>query len=386
VKGIVAVAGMVAGGACGQADSGEPSLSTRIDTINGTPHVVSEGAPVEWQLRRLFRIGSLDEQTTAFGQIRSVLLDDDGSILVADVMANQVTVFDSSGVFSHLLGRQGAGPGEFGIPYSLGWLGDSVAVMDWRNARIGLFAKAGAWLGSWRWQPMTGPQFQLLNGSPRDLYAPVYVTSSNGGQVEYLHLGYPPAHDTILVPGPPARPPTGPRCQYPNQGGIEFFGIPFGPQLMFSGGTGPSILVGWSGDYRIAEIGPLNDTLKVIDRVRAPIPISDEEWMDRTARYRRVKTEYPGTICDPDEQPRPASKPAFRWFGLDSRGRLWVEAYSAEGFVFDVFDEVGRLLASVAAPERHSAVHPVLRDSRLAVVSRDSMNVNYVDVYEVIRN
>ena len=108
--------------------------------------------------------------------------------------------------------------------------------------------------------------------------------------------------------------------------------------------------------YRIAHITQVGDTVRIIERTLAAVPISDAEWDERTYRYRRVREDHPGAECEPSEQPRPASKPLFRWIGQSMDQRLWVEVYTPAGFVFEVFDPAGRLIGQLPAPTRDRRV------------------------------
>jgi len=123
------------------------------------------------------------------------------------------------------------------------------------------------------------------------------------------------------------------------------------------------------------------DTVRLTRRLRDPIPIRDDEWEERTRRYRNIKSEYPGTVCEPDRQPRPPAKPAFRWFGLDDVGQLWVEVYCDDGFTFEVFDSSGALIGSMRARHRDSRITPYVGQDRVVVVTRDTLDVHYVEVY-----
>jgi hypothetical protein len=310
-----------------------------------------------------------------------VVLDSESSIFVADVLASRIVVFDSTGRYVRTIGHKGAGPGEFEQPYSLGWLGDTLLVLDPRNARIGKFSKTGQWLGMWRWQPLTGGQIHLSNGSISDVYAPFLHRPHAGGGIAYLRFAATGSADTMQTPQAPAQAPSGPVCHYPNDGGIEFFGIPFGPELHISGGLDGTLLAGWSASYQIAHVSAHADTTLLIRRLLDPIPVTDSEWEARTRRYRNLTKEYPGTVCEPDHQPRPPHKPAFRWFGLDLDGRLWVEVHTEAGFTFEVFDSTGTLIGAMAAPDRDPQVPPYIGRGRLAAVARDSLDVHYIEVY-----
>ncbi len=383
------IAFLLAGGsvvtvACLRDVPAESRLRIEIDTVGHVQRIVSSGIPPQWTLSEVARIGSVIDGPAAFGRVRSIVLDGAGNVYVADEQAARIQVFDTTGQYVRTIGARGAGPAEFQTPYSLGWFGDTLAVLDPRNARIGRFLRQGAWMGSWRWQPLSGPNIHLLNGSPRDLYAPVLRRFAAGAGQTFVYVDGPTLGDTMAMPARPKTASTGPICRYPNEGGIEFFGIPFGPELHVAGGPDKTLFVGWSAVYRIAQITQLGDTVRVIERTLAAVPISDAEWDERTSRYRRMREDHPGAECEPSEQPRPASKPSFRWIGQSMDHGLWVEVYTPEGFVFEVFDPTGRLIGRLPAPTRDRRVPPVTSGDRLAIVARDSLDVQYVELYRVM--
>ncbi len=66
---------------------------------------------------------------------------------------------------------------------------------------------------------------------------------------------------------------------------------------------------------------------------------------------------------------------------FDPEGRMWVEALSASGRSWDVFDREGRLLGTLPAPERSDRVQPFVRNEHLYLVRTDSLDVQHVEVY-----
>ncbi|WP_331054120.1 6-bladed beta-propeller [Longimicrobium sp.] len=84
----------------------------------------------------------------AFGLVGDVAVAPDGRAFVLDVLNHQVGVFTGSGERSALLGRRGAGPGEFMGPVALAWddAGTGLYVLDERRQGIDHFDAAhGAW-------------------------------------------------------------------------------------------------------------------------------------------------------------------------------------------------------------------------------------------------
>jgi hypothetical protein len=86
---------------------------------------------------------------SAFGLVGDVAMAKDGRMFVLDVLNHQVGVFSASGERSALLGRRGAGPGEFIGPVALAWddAGTGLYVLDERRQGIDVFDSEDA---TWR--------------------------------------------------------------------------------------------------------------------------------------------------------------------------------------------------------------------------------------------
>ncbi|MEK9500879.1 hypothetical protein WI372_07815 [Gemmatimonadota bacterium DH-20] len=79
-----------------------------------------------------------------FGWLRSATLAPDGAVVVADGQAQQVRLYDREGRFSHLLAREGEGPGEVQRVSAVRYLGgDTVAIYDIRWPRLTLVSLEG---------------------------------------------------------------------------------------------------------------------------------------------------------------------------------------------------------------------------------------------------
>ncbi len=114
------------------------------------------------------------------------------------------------------------------------------------------------------------------------------------------------------------------------------------------------------------------------------LPISDAEWAEGTVAYQDfLETWGRGSRCNPKEQQRPETKPAVRSFFFDPNGRLWVEVYTTTGFAFEVFDREGRLVGTVPVMERDESVEPHVRGDRMVLVEKDSLDVQYVRVFDI---
>lgn len=91
-------------------------------------------------------------ETSTLGLVGDAALDDDGRMVVLDVAAKRVGVFDRHGSVVRSLGREGRGPGEFIGPMALALRnGGRLYVLDRINRRVEMFeVDSGARIGSFQ--------------------------------------------------------------------------------------------------------------------------------------------------------------------------------------------------------------------------------------------
>jgi hypothetical protein len=353
-----------------------------VDTVAGVEHRRNSGDPVLLSVDRIARIGAVEEGPAAFGRIRSVIADENGHVYVADNIAGEVRVFDESGTHLSSFGRRGGGPGEFEDLYSLAWLGSRIAVMDPGNARIGLFTRDGTWVSGIRHYPLTGPGtlIRLHPAGKAGFYAP--VIDSRRPDLPFVRIASEGAADTIGAPGPPADAPRfWVRCERPD-GGIQGISVPDAPTTVFGfPPSGDRVAVAWTAAYRIALLDSAGDTVRIVERIAASLSYPDSVWSEAMRPLREVHEEYPGTRCDPPNPDRPAPRSALRSIAFTDVGTMCVEAATASGFAWDIFDQEGRLVGSAPAPARDTSVPVYVSRDRLYQVETDDLGVQYVAVY-----
>lgn len=140
----------------GEADR---SQTARVDSLaSGRVVVTNTGTPnwpsqTAWRLEEDLRIGTASNSGPAveqFGSIASIAADSRGRIYVLDRMSHDIKVFRSDGTFSHTIGREGQGPGEFAFPNAAAvGTGDTIWVVDDGTARYSAFAPDGSFLTSY---------------------------------------------------------------------------------------------------------------------------------------------------------------------------------------------------------------------------------------------
>jgi hypothetical protein len=109
------------------------------------------------QLREELRIVS--SETTpgmALTPVAALMELPDGRVVTLHTAECVLRVFDASGKLLRVVGRKGAGPGEFNRPTGLGRLGDTLWVKDDGARRYVLFSPAFVEIGTVRWPTGVG--------------------------------------------------------------------------------------------------------------------------------------------------------------------------------------------------------------------------------------
>ncbi|MDX2475509.1 MAG: 6-bladed beta-propeller [Candidatus Krumholzibacteria bacterium] len=98
------------------------------EVIDGVPHVKNGSTPTggvqALRMNELWRVGGEDDEEILFGLTPKVCTDDKGQVYVLDSQLSQVLVFSPDGKLSHILFREGDGPGEVRQPRDMFVLGD----------------------------------------------------------------------------------------------------------------------------------------------------------------------------------------------------------------------------------------------------------------------
>ena len=372
---------LLLGGACRPSDEIPAALRVTIDSSGAYPIVRSLGVAPRWTAAQVLVLGA-PGGPTEFGSVRSVLLDQAGSLYVVDPSRRTLSIFDSTGRFVRQLGRDGAGPGEYRDPYSVAWVDGQLALLDPGNTRLGLYDSTGRWERSWPAPGITGDQVvRLYRAAPT---AWTHGARPAGAQLEGIFIRYTAAGpaDTLPFIRPASGLASGRLCQRPDQG-ITFFDAPFGAALLQIPTPAGTRALALSTAYRIAFLDPAGDTVGVIEREIPPTPVSNAEWEEANAGWLKFRRDWPTATCDGREFSRPAAKPPLAWLFYDDRGRLWVETVTPDGPRYDVFAESGALLGSVAGLPASGGVDPSVAGQRVAIVGKDSADTPIVRVFRL---
>jgi hypothetical protein len=398
----------IALGACDgdRPDVGQVAWTTTVDSTGDTVVVRISGEVPASQVRRLvpeLEVGAeegAEEET--FGEVGNVLASLDGGLIVHDIGAPAVRVFDPTGTFVRTIGGKGAGPGEYQWVNGIVRLPDGrLALWDATGSRFNLYVGDSAFQRSWRadfsrtfghrlvWGDDSGDLFAYAvlardPADPRRREEGVVRVDSSGqvrDSIPYLSWQEDPK---------PAQ------ASSADGGSNMTWGIPFGggnqTRRMRNGG----VVSGFGDPYVFYILSPGSKPLRV-EREHAPVPVSETE-----ARERRAAIEFHLRRVDPawtwSGTPFPSVKAAYEDLAVGGDGRIWVAVSMPDQpipagdipppakdapppfttrapRVYDVYSPEGRLLGRIALPPRLE-LHG-MRGDQVWGVRRDSLDVEY---------
>lgn len=391
---IAAAAALLCAACAADGDAGRDAFTVRDSA--GIRIAESSGpawqAGEEWRLsdEPILEVGMLDGPPAyQFAIIVGAARTRDGGVVVADEQAKEVRWFGPDGRHLRTAGREGSGPGEFKTLDGLARLrGDTVALNDWRNARITAFDPEGTFAGDapMPWEPSTGiPRLSgaLDDGSLLFVQSPAFTPGSetglvrNPGKVSRVAR---PANESIVV----AQTLGADMFVTAMGDGISVTSLPFG-RASYLAATGDGFWIGNSDSYEIVRHAA-DGTPTLAVRRAAPSRAVSAEALTRQIEDR---TSWITDDARRSEQvralramPLPNAVPAFSDLKSSTDGFLWVREYDVEADAppaWSVFEPEGRLLGTVTTPPGFR-VHEIGPDYVLGVW-RDDLDVPFVRVY-----
>jgi sugar lactone lactonase YvrE len=364
--------------------AGRTQSESGVAVVGNESHGVwaNEG---KWRVVEEARIGSLDgEVPDAFANVIDVKIDALGRVWVADAQLHQLQIFDAQGKHVRSVGRRGAGPEEFGNIAGMAWAPDNrLWVLDAGNARFAVYDTAGKLVS-------TKPRNSVITTSPwpgrfddrgrmYDLAGEVRPDASVLPLiVRFDSTGQP--RDTFRLPRFEPEVFSISSGTRTNQT-ITQVGVPFAGRQAWSIDPHGNVWVANTARYRIERHAFTGEVGRIIERKPRPVPVTRAERDRMLASYPDF-TRRGGKM---DVSRIPDHHPALINFLFDDAGNLWVipEASPAEGRVLDVFDPDGRYLGRVPLPVPQRTSLRAIRDNRMALISRDSLDVQTVIVMRI---
>jgi hypothetical protein len=103
----------------------------------------------KWTLVEDQRIGSVDDEAKGFTHIDDLLVARDRVVYAISRRDGRTQVIDTTGAFLRTFGRLGGGPGEFQRIDRVGFLGDTVWMVDEQSDRLTKFDRSGSVLATY---------------------------------------------------------------------------------------------------------------------------------------------------------------------------------------------------------------------------------------------
>ncbi|MGK7312960.1 MAG: 6-bladed beta-propeller [Candidatus Longimicrobiales bacterium M2_2A_002] len=369
------------------------SLLFATSLVAGEAYSGTQSRDAVWHLEPLATVGVTEgDERYVFGRIADLALGPDGRIYVLDAQAANLRIFAADGTYISTVGRKGAGPGEFAVPYSIAFdEHDRLWVADAGNARYSVFDLEGSFLNSY---PIPFPR-SLVPGQSRftrdgrllEVAQLMAVIQGADGSVRMRSLG--PAAiamsqgdslattDTLPLVAA-AEPPAFVRTT-----GTQTVRMvpPFSPAQLFELDPRGWVWVGHSDRYVVEALSLGGEVVQTLSRDLAAEPLargdrhSLEVWAAdmRSRRYRGSDSQLPGTY------------PYFDRIIAADDGHVWLHRQGSGGSSFDVFDPAGRHVAEVEAPGNAGrfGTHPHITERFVLLASTDPLGAPVVELYSI---
>jgi hypothetical protein len=341
-------------------------------------------AQAQWTLVEELRIGTGDAEPYSFTDIRGIAVGMGGRIFVLDFKAQEIRMFDAAGKFVKLAARRGRGPGEISNANGLGQGPDgSIWVNDPANSRLSVFKPDGSFLRQ-HVVPINSYGFVWEGAIDTRGYVndPVFVSDAKGGGAVRIRQFGPdgaPGDTVAMACDLAGRGPATWKAASKN-GGNMYMAVPFSPTPRRALDRRGFVWCTTSETYRVVRVRlGTGDTVAVAERKIPTVPVTAEERARAIASADSSLKRFETTDADFSQIPK--TKPFIDALHVDDSGRLWVRRPTTEpnATIFDVFDERGRLLASVRAPFRiDQHRRPEIRGDEMYAVALDEDDVQHV--------
>ncbi len=353
------------------------------DTVGG------DGASQLLRAEVDLEIGSVDgAEPYLFGRVSGLARDDAGRILVADVQAEEIRVFDARGEFLFTVGRSGSGPGELRGPCCLAFDDEGLLwVRDGFNARYNAYRLSDS-------SAVYVTSRRMVHGAGNLWVATTF--SSAGELIDVGHVTDPDLGPQLIryfvdstsqvvgeetVPPPPAESLATYEVEREQRDSrvVFFFPQPYGPRHL----VGHSPMGGWaeavSSVYNIRWYGPQGTFVHDLARELTGPPLSAAEGeraresLERRLRNAGMKMgDLPFGIPD--------RKTPLQDLRFDSSGRLWafINVKGGDPRQADVYERNGTFLFTVEWPANVDLRSGYLARKAVLGLSTDSLGVQRV--------
>lgn len=359
----------------------------KIEYVDGVKVIKNQEKPlygeIAFELEKELILGSEGDGDSAFYGIVKIEVDSEGNIYVLIAAECQIHKYDKNGNLVTTFGGKGQGPGEFENPSELQFDSkENLFVKD--MFKLHVFDKQGGFKRSFQLENLFGPHRLMLafesfgimeNGNimgqcntftPESQSTDIVMTDSKGKKIKTL----------LSTPAQTATPIQGRRIVLYN---------PYFPFLHFCRLDDDIAVYGNTSEYRLYVTDSSGDTLFIIEKQVAPLPITRKD-KDKIIddKIENVKNLRFGINLSRKEVEDiigfDKHRPFFDGICSDGSGNIYVmrsKSAADEGkeTEFDLFDPEGYYLYNITIP-----VTPRIITNGYVYSFEDDPNTDYVKV------
>ncbi len=297
--------------------------STRADSLVARTAGTVPDSMVRQVVEEL-RIQPSADDTSSFTEVFGFEVGDDGRVYVFDAPSRRIFVFAPDGALQRVVGRKGAGPGEYNSDNGMVQLKDGrLALLDAQNARLSFLSRDGDFLTSW----IVPAGFSTNDGVRTDSTGAVYLVRPVSAPREGEILGRMGLVrladggkwlDSLVGPDLPVE-----RILYVarKDGNMSATGPTHAARFLWNWHHEGYFVSSNTAKYEIEVSRPGRGLRIVRDAAPVPVPAAERAW-DQERITQSLRRNVPDWVwTGPDI---PAVKPPIRALHLTRDGRIWV--------------------------------------------------------------
>jgi len=302
-----------------------------IVVSNGKRPTPPPGQPTRLVLTEELTVGLSENPDETFSEVSYLVVDGEGNIFGLDIKEQKIKVFDKNGEFLQAFGKQGQGPGEFGLAAGIQLTNDNLLMVeDNATRRLVLFKPTGEYVRNISMADKLGLVSLLLDAQGNFLGREI-VFSENNDKMFFVAKKFDENLKPLFTFDKIEAPIPGPNTKTNYMEMMSFY--QFGPA--------GNIYYGRNKNYDIKIYSPEGKHIRTIEKEYDRTKLTQED----------IDEMYAGT---PDKSYMerfefPEYYPPYQSFRLDEQGRLFVRTFTKgkakDEYVVDVFDAEGHFIA-----------------------------------------
>jgi len=322
----------------------EPQNFRTVDGVivvsNGKKPAPTPGRPTRLTMTAELTVGLSKNPDESFTDVSYLVVDGEGRIFCLDIKDQKIKVFDKNGEFLRVIGKQGQGPGEFGLAVGIQLTGDNLLMVeDNANKRLALFKPTGEFVRYISMADKLGLVSLMLDAQGNYLGREFVIDKSNGKmffEAKKFDQNLKPLFTLDKIEYP--IPDPGSKAK------MNFLEMKSVYQLDPAG----NIYYGRNRTYDIKVYSPEGKHIRTIEKEYDRIKITQQDIEEMIAATANITpgVDYKKLFAFPEYYP------PYDSFVLDEKGRLFVRTFTKgkaeDGYEVDVFDAKGRFIAQFA--------------------------------------